>query len=130
MSDFYNLQVWHKAHALVLDVYRATGNFPKREMFGLTDQMRRSSASIATNIAEGCGRSSQAELVRFLKMSQGSAKELEYQELLARDLGYLGPTQYSHLVASTKEVQRMLSALIQRLRQPASSSTFYLLPST
>jgi four helix bundle protein len=105
-------------------------------MFGLTEQMRRSSSSIATNIAEGCGRGSQAELVRFLRISQGSAKELEYHELLARDLGYLNDEQYGRLLTGTREVQRMLSALTRRLDSrvrpaiPARTSTFYLPPST
>jgi four helix bundle protein len=130
MSDFHSLQVWHKAHALTLDVYRTTEAFPNHEVYGLTSQMRRASASIATNIAEGCGRYTQAEFVRFLTIAQGSAKELEYQELLAHDLSYLPAAQYARLLQSTQEVQRMLSALVRRLRTSSPSSTFHLSPST
>jgi four helix bundle protein len=89
MRDFRNLQVWNKAHSLTLDVYKATGFFPKEELYSLTSQIRRSSASIPTNIAEGCGRSGDAELARFMSISMGSASELEYQLLLAHDLNYL-----------------------------------------
>jgi four helix bundle protein len=86
MQNFKELKVWQKAHRLTLDVYKVTTRFPKDEMFGLTSQMRRSSASIPTNIAEGCGRDSRAELARFLSIAMGSASELEYQLILAKDL--------------------------------------------
>jgi four helix bundle protein len=86
MRDFRNLQVWEKAHALALSVYKATVSFPKEELYGLTSQIRRSSTSIPTNIAEGCGRNGDAELARFMSIGMGSASELEYQLLLAHDL--------------------------------------------
>ena len=88
MRDFRSLKVWQKAHELTLRVYTATRIFPKDELYGLTSQVRRSAASITTNVAEGCGRSGEAELARFLNIAMGSASELEYQLLLARILSF------------------------------------------
>ena len=116
MRDFRELKVWEKSHQLVLAVYAATQTFPAAEQYGLISQMRRSSASIPTNIAEGCGRAGDAELRRFMQISMGSASELEYQLLLARDLGYLPTDVYQDLNTSTIEVKRMLAAFIKRLR--------------
>lgn len=86
MQSFRNLRVWKKSHSLTLDVYASSRTFPREEMYGLTSQMRRSSASIGMNIAEGCCRKGDIEMARFLQMAMGSASELEYQLLLARDL--------------------------------------------
>jgi len=116
MRDFHNLKVWKKAHELTIAVYAVTRSFPSEELYGLTSQMRRSSASIPTNIAEGCGREGNAELSRFLSMAAGSASELEYQPFLARDLGFLGAAEYRKLTADVTEVKRMLSAFIQKLK--------------
>ena len=91
MSDFRKLTVWQKAHRITLDVYRAASSFPPAELYGLTSQMRRCCVSIGSNIAEGCGRSGDVEKARFLRISKGSASELEYQVLVSRDLGYLDP---------------------------------------
>src|SRR5271165_6306704 len=87
MRDFRQLEVWVLAHQLVLRVYNVTQEFPKHELYGLTSQMRRCSVSIAANIAEGCGRTGNGDLHRFLSMAMGSAVELEYFLLLSRDLG-------------------------------------------
>jgi four helix bundle protein len=116
MKDFRDLKVWEKGHALAVAVYKATGDFPKREMYGLTIQLRRACASIPANIAEGCGRQGDAELGRFLQISMGSASELEYHLLLARDLGFLSEAVHSRLAASVVEIKRMLVALIQKVR--------------
>lgn len=83
MKNFKELLIWQRSHQLVLEIYIITKSFPKDELFGLTSQMRRSSASIPTNIAEGCGRNSDAEMNRFLIIAQGSAAELEYQIILS-----------------------------------------------
>jgi four helix bundle protein len=115
MQDFKELKVWEKAHELTLKVYAASAQFPKEEIFSLTNQMRRSSASVPTNIAEGCGRESPAELANFLRISMGSASELEYQLLLARDLGYLPNDLYSTMHAQVCEVKRMLTGLIRKI---------------
>lgn len=116
MQDFRKLNVWEKAHRLTLRIYGLTGGFPRAEMFGLTSQMRRSSSSVPTNIAEGCGRGTNADLARFLQMAMGSASELEYQLLLARDLSYLPAEAYPGFEADVLEVKRMLAALIGRVR--------------
>lgn len=84
--DFRKPKVWEKSHQLALGVYKATVGFPKTELYGLTRQIRRCGASIPANIAEGCGRDGDAELARFLRLSMGSASELEYHLLLAHDL--------------------------------------------
>ena len=116
MQDFRTLKVWEKAHQLTLDVYRATMAFPKEEMYGLTSQIRRASSSIPANIAEGCGRGGNAEFKQFLQIAMGSASELEYHLLLARDLHYLNATDYEHLADSAIEVKKMLTALIVKVK--------------
>jgi len=114
--DFRELQVWEKAHRLALGVYEATALFPKEETYGITAQMRRAASSVPMNIAEGCGRLGDAELNRFLHIAAGSARELDYQLLLARDLGMLNIHAYEELLAHVQEVQRMLAALTRKLR--------------
>ena len=116
MRDFRELKVWEKAHQLTLAIYRATAVFPKEEMYALTSQTRRSCASIPANIAEGCGRSGEPELARFFQIAMGSASELEYHLLLARDLGFLKSSAYDQLAADVTEVKRMLTGFIQKLR--------------
>ena len=118
MRDFRELKVWGKGHRLTLGVYESTGRFPRHEVYGLTSQLRRCSASKPANIAEGCGKSGDAELGRFLLISMGSASGLEYQLLLAHDLGYLNPGQHRALILQTQEVKKMLSTFITTLRHP------------
>jgi four helix bundle protein len=117
MKNFRELMVWQKAHAVTLDVYRATRQFPADELYGLTSQLRRSCASIGANIAEGCGRSGDAELARFLQIAMGSAGEVEYHLLLANDLGLLPQDKYAPLDATICEVKRMLTSFIRKLRK-------------
>jgi four helix bundle protein len=116
MRDFRNLKVWQKAHQLTLRVYTATKRFPKDELYGLTSQVRRSAASIPTNVAEGCGRSGEAELARFLNIAMGSASELEYQLLLAHDLKLVDTDEHQSLSGDVIEVKRMLTSLVQKLK--------------
>ena len=116
MQSFRNLRVWEKAHRLTLDVYAASKAFPRDEIFGLTSQMRRASASIGMNIAEGCCRKGDAEMARFLQMAMGSASELEYQFLLAHDLEYLSNPAYECLTLQVVEVKKMLSSLVQKVK--------------
>ena len=115
MNDFRNLQVWQKAHQLTLTVYRLTASFPRAELYGLTTQLRRSSSSIAANLAEGCGRNGDPELARFCSIAMGSASELDYHLLLAKDLKLLNVTDYAELARQTTQVKRMLTGLIQKL---------------
>lgn len=116
MRDFRTLQVWEKAHHLALAVYKATQTFPKAELYGLTSQIRRAGASIPTNIAEGCGRDTEAELARFIHIAMGSASELEYHLLLAHDLGYLQDAEYFDLHNKVTEVKRMAAAFTKKLK--------------
>lgn len=116
MKDFKELKVWQKSHRLAVAVYKATAKFPKEEIYGLTNQIRRSSVSISANIAEGCGRSGDAEFGRFLQIGMGSASELEYHLLLAHDLGLLRTSDYEQLVNEVIEVKRMLTSFIQKLK--------------
>jgi four helix bundle protein len=110
------MKVWQSSHQLVLAVYSATGTFPREETYGLTAQLRRCCASIPANVAEGCGRGSDAEIGRFMLIAMGSASELDYHLLLAHDLGYLGAQDYQELSQRTAEVKRMLSTFITRVR--------------
>jgi four helix bundle protein len=116
MQNFRDLKVWSKAHVVTLGVYAFTEKFPASERYGLTSQMRRAAASVPANIAEGCVRSSDADFARFLSMSLGSASELEYLALLARDLMLLPEAVYEQLLLNIQEVERMLTALIARLK--------------
>jgi four helix bundle protein len=116
MRDFRELAVWQKAHRLTLAVYKSTTTFPREELYGLTSQIRWAAASVPANIAEGWGRSGNAELARFLQMAIGSACELEYHLLLARDLTLLPRTDYEGLLGDLTQVKRMLTAFIQHLK--------------
>jgi four helix bundle protein len=112
MKDFRELKVWHKAHQLTLAVYQMTATLPREELYGLTGQIRRSCSSIPANVAEGCGRNSDAEFARFCSIAMGSASELEYHLLLASDLKLIKPKDHADLTHRTIEVKRMLAALI------------------
>jgi len=118
--DFHKVKAWGRAHALTLDVYRATARFPDHERFGLVSQMRRAAASIPTNIAEGCGRETQNELNRFLQIAAGSASEIEYQLLLARDLNYLPSESYAAISSEVVEIRRMILAYTKKLKPQGS----------
>ena len=117
MKDFRSLKVWEKAHNLTLRTYEATASFPKDELFGLTHQMRKASSSIAANIAEGCGRRSDAELSRFAGIAFGSANELEYFFLLSADLKYIEEDLYRDLQDQIENIKRMLAGLIRSLHR-------------
>src|SRR5919199_7003740 len=115
MRNFRQLKVWEKGHWLTLAIYETTAKFPREELYGLTSHIRRSCASIPANIAEGCGRTGDAELVRFLRIALGSASELEYHLLLARDLRYLSSADFAEAANGTEQVKRMLRRLVDRL---------------
>jgi four helix bundle protein len=116
MRDFRQIQVWEKAHQLTLEIYKTTLRFPREELYGLTSQLRRASASIPANNAEGFGRGGKVELARFLQIAMGSAYELEYHALLAKDLGLIDKGGYDQLEAQIVEVKRMLAALLLKVR--------------
>jgi four helix bundle protein len=116
MKDFRELKVWQKAHELTLEAYKVTAAFPREEQYGLTSQIRRASSSIAANLAEGCGRNSDAEFARYCSIAMGSASELEYHLLLAKDLNLINPNDYKELSPRATELKRMLTALMQKLK--------------
>lgn len=116
MKNYKELQVWRKAHAMTLAIYDKTRGFPREKLYGLTSQMRRSSASIGANIAEGSGRRSDGEICRFLRIARGSASELGYHLLLSRDLGFLSEEDFRKSYCMADEQQRMLTGLIQRFQ--------------
>src|SRR6185295_14410335 len=116
MRDFRQIQVWEKAHQLTLEIYQVTARFPKEELYGLTSQLRRAAASIAANIAEGFGRGGDIELARFLQIAIGSAYEVEYHILLAKDLSIITDEVNNRLQAHIIEVKRMLAALLLKVR--------------
>jgi len=115
MKDFRKLQVWQKAHELTLATYHVTRGFPREELYGLTSQLRRGATSVPSNIAEGCGRGTDADFARCLQIALGSASEVEYQLLLARDLGIVERTAHQRVTRQCTEVKRMLTALIRKL---------------
>jgi four helix bundle protein len=115
MRNFQDLLVWQKSHELTLKVYKISIAFPKEELFGLTSQIRRAASSIATNIAEGSGRNSDAEMKRFLIISTGSCSEVEYQLILSKDLGYISEALYKELSSEVVLLRKMLHTFINRL---------------
>ena len=117
MSDFTELDVWKKAHALVLEVYKLSVGFPREERFRLTDQLCRSASSIPANIAEGKGRNSRKEYVQFLYNARGSLEETKYHLIRAKDLNYLVPEYATKLMERYDEVGRMLNGLINPLKR-------------
>ncbi len=112
-SHYQKLKVWQKARRLTKEVYVATRQFPRDEIFGLTQQMRRAVISIVCNIAEGQGRSSRNERRHFTTIARGSTLELEAQIVIATDLDYVSESQSVHLIAQTTEIARMLNGLLQ-----------------
>ena len=115
MRNFQKLEVWKKAHELTLSIYRLTANFPANERYGLTSQLQRASASIGANLAEGCGRETDADYCRFVQMAAGSACEVEYHLILSRDLGLLDATAFEQLNTDINEIKRMLCGLSKHL---------------
>jgi len=116
-KTFEDLVVWQKAHALVLDVYRVTTQFPKEEIFGLTSQLRRAAVSVPSNIVEGFNRLGKADKLKFYNYSEASLEETRYQLMLAQDLKFADPPS---LQERCKEVMRILTAYVRKLKFPGS----------
>ena len=114
---FRDLVVWQKAMDVSVAIYRITEAFPKEEVYGLTSQMRRAAVSIASNIAEGAGRSSKKDFCHFVAMAKGSSFELQTQIVLAQRLGYLEATESSQVEEQVIEVGKMLSGLAAFLQK-------------
>lgn len=116
MQDFTKLKVWQKAHNLTVNLYKITSNFPNDEKFGLTNQLRRATVSIESNIAEGCGHNGDKEFSRFLDIAQGSCFETKCQIYIARDLEYISFDKSTLVVSKIDEVMRMIHSLNQKLK--------------
>jgi len=116
MRNFKKYKVWELGHKLTLDIYKATIKFPKEEVYGLTSQMGRASYSIPANIAEGCGRETEPEFRRFLTISQGSASELEYFNILVNDLGIIENEEFAKFDKQINQVKSSLHSLIKKLK--------------
>lgn len=116
MRSYKTLIVWQRAHKLVLEVYKATDPFPVSERFGLTSQIRRAAVSIPANIAEGCSRGTDLDTAHFFQIGLGSAAELSYELLLARDLGLLPEDNYQSMTTEVDEISRMLNTLTKQFR--------------
>jgi four helix bundle protein len=115
-DSFMNLVVWQRAVQLSTEIYRVTALFPKSEQFGLVNQMRRASVSIASNIAEGYGRSTRGEYVLFLGHARGSKCELQTQLVIAKTLGFAPDPSYRCAEQLCADVSRMLIAMMKKLR--------------
>jgi four helix bundle protein len=124
IKRFEDLKVWQEAHALVLEVYRATGEFPEHERFGLAAQQQRAASSVAANIAEGFGKRSRKEFLRYLEVSTGSLEETRYFLILSRDLKYLEPKTFSALVERLDLTNRLLGGLKKSLAQPRAFTRY------
>ena len=111
MRPHHKLDAWNNAIQLVVDLYKATENFPKEERYGLTSQIRRAAVSIPANIAEGAGRYSNREFAHFLSNAQGSASELETELIISNRLGYLNEETYSALITPLYRIGRLITGL-------------------
>ena len=116
MSNFRNLLIWQKSMVLVTKVYTVTNNFPKEEVLGLISQIKRSAISIPSNIAEGLGRESSKELLRFLKISIGSLFELQTQLEIAKNIIYLDEETFNNLYEDTRELERMIVSFTNKIK--------------
>ena len=117
MRNYNNLKAFQLSDELVLRIYKETSSFPQKEMFGLTNQLRRAAVSIASNIVEGASRHSEVDFLRFLDMAYGSACEVEYQVSLAFRLGYIKEPGYQVLQEKCSQTARVLNGLICSLRK-------------
>ena len=123
LGTYEDLKVWRRAMDLVLEVYRSTSSFPRQEIYGLTSQMRRAAVSVPSNIAEGKGRFSRKELLQFLFHARGSLLELQTQITIARELGFLPPSDGETLTDLASEVGRLLNGLVNRFQDEQSFGT-------
>jgi len=117
IKSFAELQVWQKAHELTLEVFRISEKFPRRDMFGIVSQMRRSSSSVCANIAEGFGRGTTREFLRSLQISRGELEETRYFLYLSRDLGRIALEDFDRLNEICDSAGRLLNALGSSLRR-------------
>ncbi len=117
MRKFKELEVWQIGREISIEAYSLTKRIPKEELYGLTSQIRRSSISISSNIAEGCSRSSNKELIRFLEISIGSAFELETQLIISTDIGFFQEDEIEDLIGKINSLQMKLNAFIKSIKK-------------
>lgn len=117
ITTFKDLIVWKKSHELTLAIYKITSSFPRSEEFGLSSQMRRSSSSVPTNIAEGFKRKTTKDSIHFYNMAECSLEELKYQLILITDLGYIQKEQYKTLNEQAEEASKLLNGWIKCLKK-------------
>jgi len=115
ITDYRDLDVWKESMSLAADIYEMTRPFPREEMFGMTSQMRRASVSVAANIAEGYGRQQTKPFIQFLRISQGSLKELETLLLLAERVGLIASDATESAMARCQRIGKMLVGLVRKL---------------
>lgn len=111
--SFEDVEIWQKAHAFVLEIYRLSENFPKHELYGLTSQLRRAAVSIPANFAEGFGKATKPDKLRFYSISQGSLEECRYYLILTKDLGYGETGEIKHKL---EEISKMLGSYMHKIR--------------
>lgn len=116
IKSFRDLLVWQKSMNLVTDIYQLTRNFPHAEMFGLTSQLRRASISIPSNIAEGYGRNTSKDYLRYLQIALGSLYEIQTQLEIASNLHFLEIFDFNKMISLRLEIERMLTSLIAKIR--------------
>jgi four helix bundle protein len=121
--SYKDLVVWQKAKTLAVQVYELTDTFPRKEVYGLSSQLRRAAVSVASNIAEGQGRLTTGEFLHFLGQSRGSLLELQTQLAISLELRYISKQQLEAIEKKSSEVLRLLNALIESLRNKASAAS-------
>jgi four helix bundle protein len=121
--SYKDLVVWQKSKTLAVQIYELTDTFPRKEMYGLTSQLRRAAVSVASNIAEGQGRLTTGEFLHFLGQSRGSLLELQTQLAISLELRYITKQQLQAMEEKSSEVLRLLNALIESLRNKASAAS-------
>ena len=116
MRDYKKINAWERSHRFVLGIYELTEQFPSDEKFGIISQLRRAALSIPTNIAEGCGRSTEPELVRFMDIASGSASEVDYLLYLAMELNYIEQDKYDTASSELTEIRKMIAGYTKTVR--------------
>jgi four helix bundle protein len=122
MRNYRELEVWDKSHKLTIELYKRSRTFPKEELYGLTSQLRRAAVSIGANLAEGCGRTTGAELARFVRIAMGSASELDYHLLLCREFDFITAAEYERHSRELVRVRKMLFGLLKSIEDQAEAT--------
>jgi len=117
INNFYDLEAWTRAHQLALNVYKATKNFPRDELFGITNQLRRAATSVSANISEGFNRFHFNDKIRFYHMARGSVGEVQNFLILAKDLGFIEPKNLEEFMQKTNETKKLINGLISSIEK-------------